>query len=92
MTYDNYTYWGKEKIADGYGGDGYDWNVFALFRDQAGRLYTARDAGCSCNSAWEYEPDFSPVDSVQEAIRRASDYFGDDPTSLDEFKKEALAL
>lgn len=76
----------------------YDWHIFGLFRDDAGRLYTAEDSGCSCNSPWEDEEylDFSPVANVQEALQRARrvvDYDSAFSTAdYEAFAKEALAI
>lgn len=89
---------GKVMIAS-MGTGGYDWSTFALFRDEAGRLYTASDSGCSCNGPWEDYPDYSPVDSVQAAIDIARSYlpksneYGYDyytQSDVDGFIQEAL--
>lgn len=89
----------KVIVASMYTG-GYDWSAFALFRDGAGRLYTATDSGCSCNSPLDYKPDYEPVDSIHAAIAQARamvptdkqayyyDYYSE--ADFESFKKEAL--
>ena len=92
---------GKEMIASMSTG-GYDWSAFGLFRDEAGRLYTASDGGCSCNGPWEYYPDYTPVDSIQAAIQVARSFLPEPGTEnryydyysqsdVDQFIAEALA-
>lgn len=91
----------KELVASMYTG-GYDWGSFGLFRDSAGRLFTAEDGGCSCNGPWE-DPeylDFQPVDNVQDAMKRARAKVGNPDSSWDtydesdyeSFVKEALEV
>lgn len=76
----------------------YDWGLFALLRDDAGRLYTAQDRGCSCNGPWESPEyvDFNPVPSVQAAMERARKHvensYGFSIADYESFVKEALEV
>lgn len=80
----------------------YDWAVFGLFRDEAGRLYTAEDSGCSCNGEWETPEyiDFNPVSTVVAAINRArklrdanqDSYVSYSHEEFESFKQQALAV
>lgn len=82
-----------EQIAGGYdhGGD-YDWRYFALFRDESGRLFTDSDSGCSCNSPFDRGHNYEPVESIQLAIQRANNYWGDLSAEAIDFAREALEV
>lgn len=76
-----------EEVASAYNGC-YDWSYFGLLKDSAGRLFTASDSGCSCNSPLDMfgRSDLNPVPSYQEAIKRCSEY--GDTEMVDQFRDE----
>lgn len=61
-------------IFEVYGGDGYDWNIRSIVRNDAGEYALYWDSGCSCTGAYWQSPnecDLSWNSDLMEIIRQA---------------------
>jgi len=82
----------KTRIAE-VGDWDYSWSLYAVFADEAGRLFSTTDGGCSCSGPYEYESemDWTPLESIQHAIREARKWSGATAKDIEDFVSDLMA-
>lgn len=83
---------GKRRIAE-VGEWDYAWSVYAVFVDEAGRLYSVAQHGCSCFSPYENEQDleWNRLDNIQAAIKESREWVTGEKKDIEDFVADLMA-
>lgn len=92
METEPYVVCGKTRIAE-VGDWDYSWSIYAVFADDAGRLFSTTDGGCSCYGPYDSPEilEWTPLENIQAAISEARRWPGAESKDIEDFVSDLMA-